>query len=179
MWTLCSIGSNIEPELNTRTVLRALMREFGTVYVSPLIRTEPVGMNSRQYFLNGLVRFQSNLNSADLKAWLVNQEIEQGRDRDAANSKTADRPLDVDILDRQLSYLALEPRESSPYVDAMWRADQHQFGGLTLCCLSFEGVLLGQKTTAIDFDDRTGHVGVVAQGPQGVDQRLETALAAQ
>lgn len=179
MWTLCSVGSNIEPEYNTRTAFRALMGEFGTLYVSPLIKTEPVGMTSRQYFLNGLIRFQSHLNTADLKAWLVAQEIAQGRDRAAPDSKRADRPLDIDILDRQVRYDALAPRESSPYVDAMWRADQHRFGGLTLWCLSFEGVLLGQKTTAIDLDHRTGHVGIVAQGPQGVEQRRQAALAAQ
>ncbi|TNH94712.1 2-amino-4-hydroxy-6-hydroxymethyldihydropteridine diphosphokinase [Aeromonas sobria] len=98
MFYLCSIGSNLDPNTHVSTVLGELLARFGPLQLSSVIRTEPVGMQSRNHFLNCLVIVESGLDPASLKQIFVALEIAHGRDRSDPLCKVHDRPLDIDIL---------------------------------------------------------------------------------
>jgi hypothetical protein len=55
-------------------------------------------MHSTHRFVNFCAFVRTPLNRAQFKAACVGIEIELGRDRSHPNSKTADRPADIDIL---------------------------------------------------------------------------------
>ncbi|QEP42705.1 2-amino-4-hydroxy-6-hydroxymethyldihydropteridine diphosphokinase [Ectothiorhodospiraceae bacterium BW-2] len=92
------IGSNIDPEKNIQRALTLLQQRFGTIELSPLQWTEPVGMTSRAPFINGVLYLESSSDSATLKQQLNQIEIELGRDRTDPERKIKDRPIDLDIL---------------------------------------------------------------------------------
>lgn len=179
MWTLCSIGSNVDPEASVPVALDRLARWFRVVEVSPLIRTRPVGIVGRGDFLNGLVRFQTDLGDADLKQYLNALEIDLGRDRSHPDKKRLPRPLDIDIQDRKLKREALEPSENSPYMRQMWAADSGDLDGLEVWPVDLDGQSFGQEPTAVYFDHRTGEVRVGAQQIDGLQDGLKPALALQ
>ncbi|HEH9430223.1 TPA: 2-amino-4-hydroxy-6-hydroxymethyldihydropteridine diphosphokinase [Aeromonas sobria] len=98
MFYLCSIGSNLDPSTHVSTVLGELLARFGPLQLSSVIRTEPVGMQSRNHFLNCLLIVESGLDPASLKQIFVALEIAHGRDRSDPLCKVHDRPLDIDIV---------------------------------------------------------------------------------
>ncbi len=179
MWTLCSLGSNVDPETNVPKALERLARWFGVVHVSPMIRTAPVGVIGRGDFLNGLIRFETILSDADLKARLNALEVDLGRDRGHPDSKRLPRPLDVDIQDRQLRQASLKPSEASPYMAKMWAADQGQPDQTQLWPIDLDGQSLGQEPAAVYFDHRTGQVSVVAQQINRLQDRLQSPFPLQ
>lgn len=90
-----SIGSNIDPEHNVRTVLRALRERFGSLVVSPVYEAEPVGFVGDP-FLNLVVGIDTSLRPADLHHFAAELESAQGRKR--SQQKFLPRTLDVDVL---------------------------------------------------------------------------------
>lgn len=92
------LGSNIEPEQHFPQIIEALLQWSDRLDLSKIYRVEPMNMKSSNYFLNAVVRIQTDFNRSDLKAKLSALEIEMGRDRSDPNSKRKDRPADVDIL---------------------------------------------------------------------------------
>ncbi|WP_033135295.1 2-amino-4-hydroxy-6-hydroxymethyldihydropteridine diphosphokinase [Aeromonas finlandensis] len=98
MFYLCSIGSNLEPELHVSKALDELLAHFGSLQLSSVIRTKPVGMHSSHDFLNCLLVMESRLDAAHLKQRFVALEVAHGRDRSDPLCKVHDRPLDIDIL---------------------------------------------------------------------------------
>jgi 2-amino-4-hydroxy-6-hydroxymethyldihydropteridine diphosphokinase len=98
MFYLCSIGSNLEPHTHVSVVLGELLVRFGPLQLSSVIRTKPVGMQSRHDFLNCLLVVESSLDQTSLKRTLAALEVAHGRDRSDPLCKVHDRPLDIDIL---------------------------------------------------------------------------------
>ena len=176
MWTLCSIGSNIEPINNTALALTRLARLFGQVQLSPLVRTRAVAVTGQQDFLNAFIRFESDASDFELKQQLNAIEIDLGRDRSHRDSKILPRPMDIDILDRQRSLERLKPNESTPYLNAVWQAEQAGQLDQTWS-VEVAGVLLGQMPATINFDHATGQVRVVTQQTNRVEHRGKASLA--
>jgi len=65
-----------------------------TLRLSSPYLSEPVGMESRQWFTNAVGELKTSLPPEALLAAMLRIEAEFGRDR----SKTVDRPLDLDLL---------------------------------------------------------------------------------
>lgn len=90
-----SLGSNIAPEHNLASGLRAMRERFGPLRVSPVYRTRAVGFDGPD-FLNAAVVLDSELDVHALNDWLHALEDAHGRDR--SGPRFGDRPLDVDII---------------------------------------------------------------------------------
>ena len=99
MWYLCGLGSNIAPDVNLTRAITLLIDEVPWLWVSRVLRSEPVGMDSQNSFLNSLVVFWSDLNPEQLKARLNDMEEKMGRDRTDPERKFIDHTIDLDILE--------------------------------------------------------------------------------
>jgi 2-amino-4-hydroxy-6-hydroxymethyldihydropteridine diphosphokinase len=90
-----SLGSNIEPEKHLRAAIDELRARFGTLIVSPVYRSAPVGFDGPE-FLNLAVGLDTDFDARALDAWLHALEDRHGRRRD--QPRYASRTLDVDIV---------------------------------------------------------------------------------
>lgn len=90
-----SLGSNVEPLRHLRAAVSALRERFGEVELSQLYRTPAVGFEGDD-FLNAAARIDSDLEPAELDAWLHALEAAQGRRRDVP--RFSSRTLDIDIV---------------------------------------------------------------------------------
>ncbi len=88
------VGSNIDPEYNVRTVLRALRERFGPLVVSPVYESAAVGFSGAP-FLNLIVGVDTTLRPSELHRFAAELEAAQGRVR---SQRVSDRTLDVDVL---------------------------------------------------------------------------------
>jgi 2-amino-4-hydroxy-6-hydroxymethyldihydropteridine diphosphokinase len=95
---LLGIGSNIDPDRNIPLIIAALLLEFPVVNLSRVVRIPPVGMNSKQCFLNVVVSVETALTASALKKKCNAIEEALGRDREDGARKTKDRTADIDIL---------------------------------------------------------------------------------
>ena len=90
-----SLGSNVLPEQNLASALRALRERFGGLRVSPVYRTTAIGFDGPD-FLNAAAVLDSDLGVHELNDWLHALEDAHGRDR--SGPRFGDRPLDIDIV---------------------------------------------------------------------------------
>ncbi|KAF1716771.1 2-amino-4-hydroxy-6-hydroxymethyldihydropteridine diphosphokinase [Pseudoxanthomonas yeongjuensis] len=90
-----SLGSNVLPERNLASALRALRERFGALLVSPVYRTKAIGFDGPD-FLNAAAVLDSDLGVRELNDWLHALEDAHGRDR--SGPRFGDRPLDIDIV---------------------------------------------------------------------------------
>ncbi len=90
-----SLGSNVLPEQNLASALRALKERFGVLQVSPVYRTTAIGFDGPD-FLNSAAVIESDLDVHALNDWLHALEDAHGRDRNGP--RFGDRPLDIDIV---------------------------------------------------------------------------------
>jgi 2-amino-4-hydroxy-6-hydroxymethyldihydropteridine diphosphokinase len=90
-----SLGSNVLPEQNLASALRALRERFGALRVSPIYRTTAIGFDGPD-FLNAAAVLDSDLGAHELNDWLHALEDAHGRDR--SGPRFGDRPLDIDIV---------------------------------------------------------------------------------
>jgi len=90
-----SLGSNVRPEANLASALRALHERFGALLVSPIYRTAAIGFDGPD-FLNAAAILDSDLDVSALNDWLHALEDAHGRDRNGP--RFGDRPLDIDIV---------------------------------------------------------------------------------
>ena len=90
-----SLGSNVAPEQNLASAMRALRERFGALRVSPIYRTTAVGFDGPD-FLNAAAVLDSDLDVYALNDWLHALEDAHGRDR--GGPRFGDRPLDIDIV---------------------------------------------------------------------------------
>ena len=90
-----SLGSNVAPERNLASALRALRGRFGALRVSPVYRTRAIGFDGPD-FLNAAAILESDLDPRALNDWLHALEDAHGRDR--SGPRFGDRPLDIDIV---------------------------------------------------------------------------------
>ncbi|MEN0051917.1 MAG: 2-amino-4-hydroxy-6-hydroxymethyldihydropteridine diphosphokinase [Bacteroidota bacterium] len=93
-----ALGSNIHPEDNIISMLNALFNITDKVDVSEIMRTEPVGLKSDKYFLNTVVRIETDKDRPTLKSTFNLIEESLGRDRSNLDRKYKDRTADLDIL---------------------------------------------------------------------------------
>ena len=90
-----SLGSNVRPEANLASALRALHERFGALLISPIYRTTAIGFDGPD-FLNAAAILDSDLDVSTLNDWLHALEDAHGRDR--SGPRFGDRPLDIDIV---------------------------------------------------------------------------------
>ncbi|PMR76685.1 2-amino-4-hydroxy-6-hydroxymethyldihydropteridine diphosphokinase [Billgrantia endophytica] len=91
-----SIGSNIDRDHHVRTCLDALSATFGTLAVSRIFESEPVGFEDGRNFFNLVVAFESHWTVGELQAWCKRLEFANGRREDSP--KFSPRTLDIDLL---------------------------------------------------------------------------------
>jgi len=75
-----SVGSNVDPENNIRSCVRALREAFGELTVSPVYKTPSYGFEGDD-FLNLAVRFTSTEDPKEVQAALRSIEQQHGRQR--------------------------------------------------------------------------------------------------
>lgn len=90
---LVGFGSNIDPEVNLRSALDRLGREFGSLRVSGVYRSPALGFEGPD-FLNLVVQFGCTAGPAAVEVVLSAVERVGGRDEDRGGSRT----LDLDLL---------------------------------------------------------------------------------
>jgi len=90
-----SVGSNVEPELQVRSCLRALHERFGPLRVSTIYRSKAIGFAGAD-FLNLVVQFDTAEAVWQVASGLRELEAAHGRNRDGP--KFSDRSLDLDLL---------------------------------------------------------------------------------
>ena len=95
---LVGAGSNIEPHKNIGLALKELLVLSSTFAMSPIIQTDPVGMQSKHRFFNFVLYFPSNLKLNELKKSFNSIETKLGRNRSDPLCKVKDRPIDLDII---------------------------------------------------------------------------------
>ncbi|AVJ56195.1 2-amino-4-hydroxy-6-hydroxymethyldihydropteridine diphosphokinase [Idiomarina sp. OT37-5b] len=95
---LCSLGSNIEPELHFSRAKHYLAKLSENLEFSRDINTQPVGMKTNRPFLNALFTLDTALSAEALKQEFNRIEELLGRDRSDPLCSIKDRPIDIDIL---------------------------------------------------------------------------------
>lgn len=167
------IGSNIDPEANVPRILDALLRHFGRLSMSRILRTQPVNMASAREFFNLAVLVETQIAPAALKDICNGIECALGRDRGDPSRALKDRVADLDIL------FTLGPREPLPalaQVDGVYFqpvvADIYGLLGLSVPARGVAGVTIrlgevsaGEVPATIHRDGRTGQIVVVEQRP--------------
>lgn len=93
---IVSIGSNIERERHVRTCLDALAESFGSLAISRVFESEPVGFEDGRNFYNLVVAFDSDRQVGELQAWCKRLELANGRRKGVP--KFSPRTLDIDLL---------------------------------------------------------------------------------
>ncbi|CAM3543595.1 2-amino-4-hydroxy-6-hydroxymethyldihydropteridine diphosphokinase [Halomonas lysinitropha] len=91
-----SIGSNIEREYHVRVCLDALATSFGSLAISRVFESEPVGFEDGRNFYNLVVAFDSDRPVGELQAWCKRLEFANGRRKGVP--KFSPRTLDIDLL---------------------------------------------------------------------------------
>ncbi|RCV87684.1 2-amino-4-hydroxy-6-hydroxymethyldihydropteridine diphosphokinase [Billgrantia montanilacus] len=91
-----SIGSNIDRERHVRACLDALTGTFGSLAVSRVFESEPVGFEDGRNFFNLVVAFESEWSVGELQAWCKRLEFANGRRKESP--KFSPRTLDIDLL---------------------------------------------------------------------------------
>ena len=162
MWYLCGLGSNIRPETNLPCAVAELATRYGTLWLSPVLRTRPPGMATPHAFLNALVVLRCELSQAALKLEFNALEEQMGRNRSDPQSRYSDRPIDVDILESS-------PRRhftGSGIHESYYCALCHDTGSQPTVTLCLNGQSLGQAPATIYWNESTGHEVIVEQGKQ-------------
>lgn len=91
-----SLGSNIDPEMNTARALERLAETGSILQKTNLIYTEPEKIKDQDQFLNGAVLLETDLPFEELRARLKAIENDLGRDR--SGPKNGPRNIDLDII---------------------------------------------------------------------------------
>ena len=97
---ILGVGTNVDSKRNALKIILELRLRFASVLVSQFYSTEPVGMSSKQTFINFCVFIETALEPRACKAVCAAIEVHLGRDRTHALSSTRDRPADIDLLTR-------------------------------------------------------------------------------
>ncbi|MGM0480516.1 MAG: 2-amino-4-hydroxy-6-hydroxymethyldihydropteridine diphosphokinase [Pseudomonadota bacterium] len=98
MMYLCSLGSNIEPEIHFSRAKHYLAKLSEQLEFSRDIVTQPVGIQTNKPFLNALFTLETPLSEQQLKQQFNAIEETLGRDRSDPDCSIKDRPIDIDIL---------------------------------------------------------------------------------
>jgi 2-amino-4-hydroxy-6-hydroxymethyldihydropteridine diphosphokinase len=107
------LGSNVEPNFNLRSAVAGMRAEFGSLAMSSVYRSAPVGFTGDD-FLNMVVRFTSSASAQQIHARLSAMEEDRGRARAAVNLEP--RTLDLDLL---LVGQLIDPALRLPHTDIL------------------------------------------------------------
>lgn len=93
-----SLGSNIGDKLeNIEISIKYIIEKIGKVLaISKMYRTSSWGFKSENYFLNNVIKIETNLSPQDLLSRI--QTIEKALGRKRLTSGYSDRTIDIDIL---------------------------------------------------------------------------------
>lgn len=89
------IGSNINRKQNISQALSTLKQHYGDIECSSVYETESYGFEGDDFY-NLVARFSTNEEPADVKCFLRDLELKQGRPRNAKKYKP--RTIDLDFL---------------------------------------------------------------------------------
>lgn len=172
MYFYLSLGSNIDAEKSSVTMLRMLCQHFEKLGVFPFRYTEPEGIVSDQAFVNSLAVLWSDNEEVGVKKVLNYIEITMGRDRNDPLRSVKARHADIDILGASavLSTVFFE-RATEPYVQQCFEAK-----GLSPD-FSEWGLAAYQRPSTVYLDAVTGKVGVVEDEFDGFKDWVEATLA--
>lgn len=90
-----SIGTNIDRERNVRYAVKALRKQFGTLAISPVYESAPVGFEGDDFY-NLVVGLDTELSLRAVEQTL--RQIENAHGRLRAGNKFGPRTLDIDVL---------------------------------------------------------------------------------
>lgn len=90
-----SIGSNIDRDNIIPSSIRALNKQFGTLIISSVYETDPVGFAGDPFY-NLVVGFDSEMEVKDVGKMLKQMEADHGRVH--GGGKFSSRKLDLDLL---------------------------------------------------------------------------------
>jgi 2-amino-4-hydroxy-6-hydroxymethyldihydropteridine diphosphokinase len=94
-WVALGLGSNIEPGVNIRSCLDALLLKFNDLSLSSVFESEPIGFQGDN-FLNMTVAFETEIPLDTLIKTVKKIEDDCGRDR--TQPRFSGRTLDIDVL---------------------------------------------------------------------------------
>lgn len=90
------LGSNIgDREAHINAALQLLSEKFTIKKKSPLYHTEPIGYPNQEWFLNGVVEIETDVDPRHLLSSLQSMERSLGR---VKTMKNGPRIIDIDIL---------------------------------------------------------------------------------
>ena len=176
MWCLCGVGSNIEPEKNVPLALADLVGQFDALWLSPVLRTRPIGIETQSPFLNALVVFTCDLSPRRLKRRLNCLEESLGRDRSDPSSAVKDRTIDVDILAFSVDGHFDDQKVTEPYFRVLLNGGSKLSASVTI---DLKGHALGKAPATIHRYLGTSDEFVVDQGEQLNHHALEATLPRQ
>ena len=91
-----ALGSNLgDKEQNIKKAISLLAEKCEILKISSFSKTEPVGFLDQDWFLNGVVKIETDLNPLELLKFLKKIEVEIGRIK---TFKNGPRIIDLDIL---------------------------------------------------------------------------------
>jgi 2-amino-4-hydroxy-6-hydroxymethyldihydropteridine diphosphokinase len=150
-------------------IITALLDQTDRIDISKIYKTEPQKLDSENYFLNAVVRIESELDHATLKQHFNRIEGQLGRDRSDPDKKTKDRTADIDILfclaiqDQQVkdSYLPEEVYVRRPLVELLQHlnyeiGETKEYPEQTGVALSIGRHSIGETVTSIHQDAFAG-----------------------
>lgn len=175
MWYLCGLGSNIEPQKNLAATVVRLLQAHGTVWLSPVVHTQPKGMETERSFLNALLIVFSHLPPGQLKTEMNALEESLGRDRSDPMSSLKDRPIDIDILEySNTGTFTGSAIEESYYQELFAGVEETASARVTIRVM---GHALGEAPATIHRDLGTGDVVVVQEGQDLHHHAVKAPLA--
>ncbi len=89
------VGSNIDPERNIKSGVKAMRQCFGELVISPIYESVAVGFEGDNFY-NFVVRFETELSPKELAKRLHEIEFEFGRNKH--ETRFSSRTLDLDLL---------------------------------------------------------------------------------
>ncbi len=95
-----SFGSNVHDRISfIKQALNNLIKaaKAENILISPVYKTTPIDMDSENFFLNGIIKFHSELDPFKILEITKKIEMELGRP-DSEKGKKLDRTIDLDII---------------------------------------------------------------------------------
>lgn len=174
MFFYLSLGSNVDAESSSVTMLRMLCEHFGHLAVFPFRYTEPEGIDSDRDFVNSLVILWCDQPKIRVKQTLNQIEVTMGRDRSDPLRSVKARCADIDILACSYEFdTRAFDSTNEPYVKACLDGEG------TSADLSPWGLPSYQRTSTVHLDAVSGDIRVIEDECHGFKHWVETTFKGQ
>lgn len=174
MFYYLSLGTNIQPEINAANMVRLLTEQFGPLITYPFVYTQPENIATKNDFLNSLCIIFAYMHETACKDKLNDIETQLGRNRDDPNRSLKDRTADIDILGSStVQDTHFFSRFTECYIKSIYQLDNAQ-KLFTLPELSTR-----KCPTTVDFDRASGHVRVINDCADSLENWHKTTLKGQ